>query len=54
MISTHIQIEYAEKLSEKQKDAPWESEITNKVFGCIFSYTAYHAEQIAIINKYEK
>jgi len=45
----------------KQTDTDWESEITTKEFGTktkteafgrIISHTAYHAGQIAIINKY--
>lgn len=46
---------------EKQSDADWETTITTKEFGTktkaeafgrIVSHTAYHAGQIAIINKY--
>ena len=46
---------------EKQTDADWETEITTKEFGVktkaqafgrIISHTAYHAGQMAIINKY--
>ncbi|MCP9768562.1 DinB family protein [Lacihabitans sp. LS3-19] len=46
---------------EKQTDADWEIEISTKEFGTkskieafgrIVSHTAYHAGQIAIINKY--
>ncbi len=46
---------------EKQIDADWETEINTKEFGTktkaeafgrIVSHTAYHAGQMAIINKY--
>lgn len=46
---------------ENQTDADWETEITTKEFGTktkaealgrIVSHTAYHAGQMAIINKY--
>lgn len=46
---------------EKQSDEDWESTITTKEFGTktkaeafgrIVSHTAYHAGQLAIINKY--
>ncbi len=46
---------------EKQTDADWETEISTKEFGTktkaeafgrIVSHTAYHAGQMAIINKY--
>ncbi|NIK73596.1 putative damage-inducible protein DinB [Thermonema lapsum] len=46
---------------EKQTDADWETQITTKEFGTktkaeafgrIISHTAYHAGQLAIINKY--
>ncbi len=46
---------------EKQTDEDWESEISTKEFGTktkaqafgkIVSHTAYHAGQLAIINKY--
>ncbi len=46
---------------EKQTDADWETDITTKEFGTktkaeafgrIVSHTAYHAGQMAIINKY--
>lgn len=46
---------------EKQSDADWETHITTKEFGTktkseafgrIVSHTAYHAGQMAIINKY--
>ncbi len=48
---------------EKQTDEDWESTITTKEFGTktkaeafgrIVSHTAYHAGQLAIINKYGK
>ncbi|MDZ7615033.1 MAG: DinB family protein [Flavobacteriaceae bacterium] len=48
---------------DKQTDDNWESEITTKEFGTktkaeafgrIVSHTAYHAGQMAIINKYGK
>lgn len=53
--------ESLKSIVEKQTDADWESEITTKEFGTktkaeafgrIVSHTAYHAGQIAIINKY--
>lgn len=56
--------ESAEKLKsivEQQKDEDWETQITTKEFGTktkaeafgrIVSHTAYHAGQLAIINKY--
>ncbi len=53
--------ESLKSIIEKQTDADWESEITTKEFGTktkaeafgrIVSHTAYHAGQIAIINKY--
>jgi uncharacterized damage-inducible protein DinB len=46
---------------EKQTDADWETQITTKEFGTktkaeafgrIVSHTAYHAGQLAIVNKY--
>lgn len=48
---------------EKQTDEDWETDITTKEFGTktkaeafgrIVSHTAYHAGQLAIINKYGK
>lgn len=59
-------VESFEKLKsivEKQSDEDWESTITTKEFGTktkaeafgrIVSHTAYHAGQLAIINKYGK
>lgn len=53
--------ETLKSIVEKQTDADWESEITTKEFGTktkaeafgrIVSHTAYHAGQMAIINKY--
>jgi uncharacterized damage-inducible protein DinB len=49
------------KIIEKQTDADWEASISTKEFGTktkaealgrIISHTAYHAGQMAIINKY--
>ena len=53
--------EILKSIIEKQNDADWESNISTKEFGTktkaeafgrIVSHTAYHAGQIAIINKY--
>jgi len=53
--------ETLKSIVEKQMDADWESEITTKEFGTktkaeafgrIVSHTAYHAGQMAVINKY--
>lgn len=54
--------EKLKSIVEKQSDEDWESSITTKQFGTktkaeafcrIVSHTAYHAGQLAIINKYE-
>jgi uncharacterized damage-inducible protein DinB len=53
--------EKLKSIVEKQTDADWETQITTKEFGTktkaeafgrIVSHTAYHAGQMAIINKY--
>jgi uncharacterized damage-inducible protein DinB len=53
--------EKLKSIVEKQTDADWETQITTKEFGTktkaeafgrIVSHTAYHAGQLAIINKY--
>lgn len=53
--------EAIKKIIEKQTDADWEASISTKEFGTktkaealgrIISHTAYHAGQMAIINKY--
>jgi uncharacterized damage-inducible protein DinB len=53
--------EKLKSIVEKQTDADWETEITTnefgtktkaEAFGRIVSHTAYHAGQIAMINKY--
>lgn len=53
--------EKLKSIVEKQSDEDWESTITTKEFGTktkaesfgrIISHTAYHAGQLAIINKY--
>lgn len=53
--------EKLQSIIEKQTDADWETPITTKEFGTktkaeafgrIVSHTAYHAGQMAIINKY--
>jgi hypothetical protein len=53
--------EKLKSIVEKQSDEDWESTITTKEFGTktkaeafgrIVSHTAYHAGQLAIINKY--
>jgi uncharacterized damage-inducible protein DinB len=53
--------ESLKSIVEKQIDADWETQITTKEFGTktkaeafgrIVSHTAYHAGQMAIINKY--
>lgn len=53
--------ETLKSIVEKQTDEDWETEITTKEFGTktkaqafgrIVSHTAYHAGQMAIINKY--
>ncbi|MBX6379400.1 MAG: DinB family protein [Thermoflavifilum aggregans] len=53
--------EKLKSIVEKQTDADWETQITTKEFGTktkaeafgrIISHTAYHAGQMAIINKY--
>ncbi len=53
--------EKLQSIIEKQTDADWETTITTKEFGTktkaeafgrIVSHTAYHAGQMAIINKY--
>lgn len=55
--------EKLKSIVEKQTDDDWESEISTKEFGTktkaeafgrIVSHTAYHAGQMAIINKYGK
>ena len=55
--------EKLKSIVEKQSDEDWESTITTKEFGTktkaeafgrIVSHTAYHAGQLAIINKYGK
>lgn len=55
--------EKLKSIVEKQPDADWETQITTKEFGTktkaeafgrIISHTAYHAGQLAIINKYGK
>lgn len=55
--------EKLKSIVEKQSDEDWESTITTKEFGTktkakafgrIVSHTAYHAGQLAIINKYRK
>jgi uncharacterized damage-inducible protein DinB len=54
--------EILKSIIEKQTDADWENEITTnefgtktkaEAFGRILSHTAYHAGQIALINKYQ-
>ena len=62
----NINIQAFEKLKaiiEKQTDADWETTVTTKEFGTktkaeafarVLSQTAYHAGQMAIINKYGK
>lgn len=53
--------EKLKSIVEKQTDADWEPQITTKEFGTktkaeafgrIVSHTAYHAGQLAIVNKY--
>lgn len=53
--------EKLKSIVQKQTDADWETQITTKEFGTktkaealgrIVSHTAYHAGQLAIINKY--
>jgi uncharacterized damage-inducible protein DinB len=53
--------EKLKSIVEKQTDADWETQITTKEFGTktkaeafgrIISHTAYHAGQLAILNKY--
>jgi len=55
--------ETLQSIVENQTDSDWETEITTKEFGTktkaeafgrIISHTAYHAGQLAIINKYGK
>lgn len=58
---TSESFEKLEAIIEKQTDTDWETEITTKEFGTktkaeafgrIVSHTAYHAGQLALINKY--
>lgn len=59
----HVSFEKLKSIIEKQTNADWEMEITTKEFGTktkaeafgrIISHTAYHAGQLAIIQKYGK
>lgn len=56
-----LSFEKLKDIVEKQTDEDWETEITTKEFGTktkaeafgrIVSHTAYHAGQLAIVNKY--
>lgn len=57
----HESFDKLKSIVEKQSNDDWESSITTKEFGTktkaeafgrIISHTAYHAGQLAIINKY--
>ena len=59
----NLSFEQLKEIVEKQTDEDWETTITTKEFGTktkaeafgrIVSHTAYHAGQLAIINKYGK
>lgn len=64
-LKQHVKLSFDQLLAivEKQTDEDWETTITTKEFGAktkaeafgrIVSHTAYHAGQLAIINKYGK
>ena len=59
----NLSFDQLKTIVEKQTDEDWETTITTKEFGTktkaeafgrIVSHTAYHAGQLAIINKYGK
>ena len=61
--SVNLSFDQLKTIVEKQTDEDWETTITTKEFGTktkaeafgrIVSHTAYHAGQMAIINKYGK